>query len=87
MSAAFDRDPLVAAAESFLSPRVRVADLTSYFCKAGECPAVIGRVVAFFDASHVTATYARTLAPYLAGHVTTALHVDAEARAEGFEQD
>lgn len=78
---ALQRDPLVEAAESFMSPRVRVADLTSYFCDAGVCPAVVGRVPVFFDSSHVTATYARTLAPYLDEHVMRALKVDADARS------
>jgi hypothetical protein len=41
--------------------------------------------VAFFDASHVTATYARTLAPYLADPVAAALQADAQARAEALE--
>ena len=44
---------------------VHVVDLTKYFCTRTTCPAVIGGVTVYFDASHMTATYGRTLAPYL----------------------
>jgi hypothetical protein len=40
-------------------------DLTSYYCNDTNCPAVIGHVVVYRDQDHLTATYARTLAPYL----------------------
>lgn len=58
-------DPLADAARTLGLPTVRVADLTGLFCTDTTCPAVIGSVVVYFDASHMTATYARTLAPYL----------------------
>jgi hypothetical protein len=44
-----------------------------YFCTSTVCPAVIGSVVAYFDASHMTATYSRTLAPFVDTQVSTAL--------------
>lgn len=59
------KDPLVAAVKQLDNPRIRSVDLTDYFCQAGKCPAVIGGVIVYFDASHITKTYARTLAPYL----------------------
>jgi hypothetical protein len=65
-------DPLADAAVAARSPRARVADLTSLFCTS-VCPAVIGNVLVYRDESHLTAVYARTLAPYLAPHVTRAL--------------
>lgn len=40
-------------------------DLTAWVCPAERCPAVIGGVLVFRDAHHLTATYARTLAPVL----------------------
>ncbi len=40
-------------------------DLTPYYCNATVCPAVIGHVVVYRDRDHLTATYVRTLAPYL----------------------
>jgi hypothetical protein len=69
-------DPLAQAAYSYPSERIRVADLTDRFCGKRLCPAVIGRAIVYFDASHITATYARTAAPYLANHVRAALGGD-----------
>jgi len=40
-------------------------DLTPYYCNDTNCPAVIGHVVVYRDQDHLTATYVRTLAPYL----------------------
>ena len=40
-------------------------DLTSFYCNDTNCPAVIGHVVVYRDRDHLTATYVRTLAPYL----------------------
>ena len=68
------REPLTAAARSFRPGQVRVADLTDHICQPSVCPAVVGRVVVYFDGSHLTATYARTLAPYLEDSLTRALH-------------
>ncbi|MGO3153263.1 MAG: acyltransferase family protein [Galactobacter sp.] len=36
-----------------------------WLCPAGTCRSSIGRVITFFDSSHLTATYARTLSPQL----------------------
>lgn len=44
-----------------------------YFCEDGKCYRVIGGVVVYFDGSHISATYARTLAPYMAGPLEKAL--------------
>ncbi|MEO6885218.1 MAG: acyltransferase family protein [Jatrophihabitantaceae bacterium] len=46
-------------------PRAHVIDLTSFYCTATQCPPVIGHVVVHRDASHITATYAATLEPYI----------------------
>lgn len=58
-------DPLASAAEEMKRRNVRVLDPTEYFCPSDVCPAVIGETVVYFDASHITATYARSLAPAL----------------------
>lgn len=65
-------DALVDAAKSLGNPRVRVADLTDLFCST-VCRPVIGRAMVYFDASHITATYSRTLAPYLEPYLTKSL--------------
>jgi hypothetical protein len=65
-AAALDRDPAATAARRMHSPRVRVLDLTRFFCGPRLCPPVIGGVLVYKDTTHLTGLYARTLAPYLA---------------------
>lgn len=72
------RDPLVDAARSLSSERASVVDLTRFFCNAKLCPGVIGGVVTYFDNSHITNTFAMTLAPYLVKPLD-----DAVAAAQG----
>nr|WP_255727531.1 acyltransferase family protein [Nesterenkonia sp. DZ6] len=40
-------------------------DMTEYVCPGGSCPAVIGNVAVYSDASHLSAHYVETLTPYL----------------------
>jgi hypothetical protein len=40
-----------------------VIDPDPWFCANGWCPAVVGPFVVFRDSSHMTASYARWLAP------------------------
>lgn len=51
---------------------VTFIDLTEYVCPDGECPAVIGNVLTYRDSSHITATYAHTLAPVVAEEIIAA---------------
>jgi peptidoglycan/LPS O-acetylase OafA/YrhL len=52
--------PAVAA-----TPGSALIDLTSYFCDARTCLPVIGHVAVYRDHDHITATFARTLGPFL----------------------
>jgi peptidoglycan/LPS O-acetylase OafA/YrhL len=65
--------PYAAAADGVAG--VHVIDMTRYFCTERTCPAVIGGVTVYFDGSHMTSTYSRTLAPYL-GDRLDALDID-----------
>lgn len=66
-------DPLVQAAS--LVPGATVVDLAPQFCTGDRCPAVIGNAIVYRDsAAHITATYAKTLAPYLNEQLTAALN-------------
>jgi hypothetical protein len=56
-------DPLVSAAAD--EPRADVIDLSSRFCNANSCWPVIGHVLVYRDKSHLGATFARSLAPFL----------------------
>ncbi|WP_017933210.1 acyltransferase family protein [Nocardioides sp. Iso805N] len=64
-------DPVVAAAADLTN--VRVLDLNDHICGEKRCEAVVGGVLVYVDGSHLTATYAQTLAPYLAPALSAAL--------------
>lgn len=70
---AFDvQDPLVLAARR--SGAAEVVDLTRFLCTESRCPLVRGNVIVYRDGlSHLTGTYARTLAPYLVRAVRQAV--------------
>lgn len=56
-------DPLARAAAEV--DGAAVADLNRYICRPRRCDAVVGNVIVYYDGSHLTETYAQTLAPYL----------------------
>lgn len=62
--AAFDY-PHVAGQAADRVRGVRTVDPTPALCRDGTCPAVIGDVVVYGVTTHLTATYARTLEPWL----------------------
>jgi hypothetical protein len=52
-----------------------------FFCRSGFCPATIGNVLVYRDtAAHVTASYARTLSPYLVEAIERVLRGRSGAR-------
>ncbi|MGQ0467866.1 MAG: acyltransferase family protein [Sporichthyaceae bacterium] len=69
-------DPLADAAKDIKDKRVSVANLSDWFCSEARCPSVIGRATVYFDASHMTATYSRSLAPVLQPIVAKKLELD-----------
>jgi hypothetical protein len=65
-------DTLLAAVRRI--PGAKLIDLTRYYCNADRCPAVIGNVIVYRDTeSHLTATFARTLAPAVEEGIRRAL--------------
>ncbi|MEO9140108.1 MAG: SGNH hydrolase domain-containing protein, partial [Jatrophihabitans sp.] len=72
-SAWLPRDPTVPAVIALNDPAVTVADLTDHICRQSVCPAATGGVPVYFDASHLTSTYAKTLAPYLEPYLARAV--------------
>jgi peptidoglycan/LPS O-acetylase OafA/YrhL len=48
-------------------------DITDLFCDADRCHAIIGGVVVYFDAHHLTATYSRTVSPYVVRELSKAM--------------
>jgi peptidoglycan/LPS O-acetylase OafA/YrhL len=65
-------DPLVQAAQHYGRPFTTV-DLTDKICTPVRCPAVVGGVVTYFDSSHISATYAKTLAQFLVPPINQAM--------------
>ena len=58
-------DPQVYEEAADEVPGASFVDLTSLYCRDGTCPAVIGGVNVYRDTHHLTATYTRTMTPYL----------------------
>jgi peptidoglycan/LPS O-acetylase OafA/YrhL len=52
---------------------VTTVDLTDWLCDATKCHAIVGGVVVYFDSHHLTATYSRTISPYLVKELSSAL--------------
>ncbi len=59
---AFGEDPLAEAADATGDSRVSLIDMSDYFIVDGECPPVIGGVLAFRDTHHISWVYSSTLA-------------------------
>ncbi|HWD84147.1 MAG TPA: acyltransferase family protein [Solirubrobacteraceae bacterium] len=69
-------DLLARAAERI--PEAVVVPTRRFFCRGDSCPATIGNVIVYRDtAAHVTASYARTLSPYLVEAIGRGLHARA----------
>jgi len=67
-----DPDRLAQAGERI--PGARVVETRRFYCRHGFCPATIGNVLVYRDtAAHVTASYARTMSPYLVEGIEHAL--------------
>jgi peptidoglycan/LPS O-acetylase OafA/YrhL len=58
-------DPGVEGVKAVDSPRVRFIDLNDHICEGEKCRVVTGGVITYFDSSHLTATYVKTMAPYI----------------------
>jgi hypothetical protein len=63
--AALQIDPEVLAAARLHSPRVRVIDMTHFFCDRRLCYPVIGGALVYKDTTHLTRVFAATLGPFL----------------------
>jgi hypothetical protein len=66
-------DPLYVAATAQPLPGITPVATRRFFCTETTCPAVIGTVIAYFDGSHMTATYGRSIAPFLEAEIRAAV--------------
>jgi peptidoglycan/LPS O-acetylase OafA/YrhL len=71
-------DPLADAATALGGPGMDMVDLTDWFCES-QCPAVIGGVLVYRDGLHLTATFARTMAPALEPYLQQELRSQSSA--------
>lgn len=63
-------DPMADAARAMGREDIRVADTTPAFCANGQCYSTIGGLIVYFDRSHMTTAFAKTLAPVIEPAVT-----------------
>ena len=54
-------DPQADAVQQLANPRISVVNMNDYFCSKDTCHSVIGGVMAYFDHSHLSETFAQTL--------------------------
>jgi len=62
---ALDTDAAVIAAHRLKSRRVRVIDMSRYFCGKRRCYPVVGGALVYKDDQHMTEVFGTTLGPYL----------------------
>lgn len=65
-------DPLPIAA-GMAGQGAAVVDLTDAYCTHDRCPVVIGHVLAYRDSHHITATFSRSLGPFLVERLKRAM--------------
>ena len=70
---AFKLDPQVAAVARLASKRVTLVNFDNVFCTPTACSPVIGHVIVYRDANHVTSTFTKSLGPFLLPYIRKAL--------------
>ena len=77
---ALHADPAVAAARRTHSLRVRVLDMTPFFCDRTHCYPVVGGALVHKDTDHITAIFAKTLGRFMLPMVGDAIAHPERAR-------
>ena len=67
------QDPLIEAAKKVDDENIATVNYDDLVCDTNRCRGVNGGVLTYYDASHLTATYAKTMAPYMAKPIEKAL--------------
>ncbi|MGD0559216.1 MAG: acyltransferase family protein [Streptosporangiaceae bacterium] len=65
-AAAIPQDPPTVQAAKLMGGKVKVIDMNQFICGKTVCPSVVGNVLVYFDAHHLTSSYAKTMTRYLA---------------------
>jgi peptidoglycan/LPS O-acetylase OafA/YrhL len=66
---AIPQDPPIVQAARLMKGAVKVIDMNRYLCSASVCRSVVGNVLVYFDAHHLTTSYVSTMAPYFAARL------------------
>jgi peptidoglycan/LPS O-acetylase OafA/YrhL len=77
---AIPQDAPVVQAAGLMAGRVKVVDMNQYICGRDVCSSVVGNVLVYFDAHHLTSSYVETLTPYLAARLFSSSAVLASHR-------
>jgi peptidoglycan/LPS O-acetylase OafA/YrhL len=73
-------DPPTVQAARLMTGKVKVIDMNQFLCSRGVCPSVVGNVLVYFDAHHLTSSYVTTTTPYLAARLFSSSAVLASHR-------
>jgi hypothetical protein len=80
VSKAIPSDPPTVQATRLMHGNVKLIDMNKFVCGPAECPSVVGNVLVYFDPHHMTSSYSKTLAPYLATRLFSSSAVLASQR-------
>ena len=69
----FKYDPQAGAVAAAKNPLVTLVNLDRFFCSNQICKPVIGHVIVYKDANHLTNTYVKTLSPFIEPYLVAAL--------------
>ncbi len=61
---------------------VDTIDVNEYFCDDDKCYYIVGNVITHFDSNHITATFARTLAPVMRPQILESLEIEEKEEEE-----
>ena len=79
-SEAIPPDPPTVQAARLMAGTVKVIDMNQFICGRGVCPSVVGNILVYFDAHHLTSSYVATTTPYLASRLFSSSAVLASHR-------
>lgn len=70
------KDPQFDAVKAINDPNIASVDMNDQLCEEGRCYTVIGGILAYWDHSHLSATYAETLSKTLGSRIEKSLGSD-----------
>ena len=76
VSSALESEARDAEEQAAISGDFTYIDMTEYMCGPSMCSPILGDILAFRDAHHITATFSRALAPALGSHLSLVLEQD-----------